>query len=115
MGVLLLVRLPFPPKLSKYTKADQYQRRLKADTLQDGFEFIFRTMQHTALEGFQIDWAEGKVRGCFRILSAWVVDYMKKVTLHGLKANACPTSEVPSGELGTNIKNYQARDYAGYE
>jgi len=36
------------------------------------------------------------------------------MTLHGLKSNACPTCEVPAGKLGTNIKNYRARDYARY-
>jgi len=40
---------------------------------------------------------------------------MENVTLHGLKSNACPTCEMPPGELGTNIKNYRARDYARYE
>jgi len=37
------------------------------------------------------------------------------MTVHGLKSKACPTCEVPAGELETNIKNYRARDYARYE
>jgi len=49
------------------------------------------------------------------MLSAWVADHMENVTLHGLKSNACPTCEVPAGELGTNIKNYRPRDYTRYE
>jgi len=40
---------------------------------------------------------------------------MENVTLHGLQSNTCPTCEVPAGELGTNINNYRARDYARYE
>jgi len=120
MAVLLLALLPVPPKLSKSTKADQYQRQVNANTLQDVFEFIFAPLQHAALDGVPIDCADGKVRRCSPILSAWVVDYMENVTLHGLKSNACPTCEVPAGKLGTNIKTYRARDYArseryGYE
>ena len=91
------------------------QGQVNADTLQDLFEFIFEPLQHAALNGFPIDCADGKVRRCFPILSAWVADHMENVTLHGLKSNACPTCEVPTGELGTNIKNYRARDYARYE
>ena len=37
---------------------------------------------------------------------------MENVTLHGLKSKARPTCEVPDEELGTNIKNYPARDYS---
>jgi len=40
---------------------------------------------------------------------------MENVTLQGLKSNTCPTCEVPAGELGTNIKNYRASDYARYK
>ena len=40
---------------------------------------------------------------------------MKNVTLEGLKSNACSSCEVPAGELGTNIKNYRAKDYTRYE
>jgi len=115
MAVLLLALLPVLPKLSKSTKADQYQKQVNADILQDIFEFIFAPLQHAALDGVPIHCDDGKVRRCLPILSAWVADYMENVTLHGLKSNACPTCEVPAGELGTNMKNYQARDYAKYE
>jgi len=40
---------------------------------------------------------------------------MENVTLHELQPNAWPTCEVPAGELGTNIKNHRARDYARYD
>jgi len=114
-AVLLLALLPVPPKLSKSTKADQYQRQVNADTLQDVFEFIFAPLQHEALDGVPIACADGKVRRCFPILSAWVADHIENVTLHGLKSNVCPTCEVPAGELGTNSKKYRARYYARYE
>ena len=115
MAVLLLALLPVPRNFSKSTKADQYQRQVNTDTLQDVFEFIFAPLQHTALDGVPIDSADGKVQRCFPILSAWVADHMEIVTLHRLKSNACPTCEVHAKELGTNIKNYQARDYARYK
>jgi len=41
MAVLLLALLPVPPKLSKSSKADQCQRNINAETLQDVFELIF--------------------------------------------------------------------------
>jgi len=115
MGVLLLAPLPVPPKLSKSTKADQYQRRVNADTLQDVFEFIFAPLQYAALDRLPIHCADGKIRRCFPILSAWVADHMENVTLQGLKSNACPTCELPTRELRTNIKNYRARDYTRYK
>ena len=115
MAVLFLALLPVPPKFSKSTKADQYQRQVNADTLEDVFEFIFMPLQHAVLDGFPIDCADGKVQRCFPILSTWAADHMENVTLHGLKSNACSTCEVPAGELGTKIKNYRARDYARYE
>jgi len=112
MAVLLLALWPVPPKLSKSTKADQYQRQVNGDTLQDLFEFIVAPLQHLALDGVPIACADEKVRRGFPLLSASVADHMDNVTLHGLKSNACPSCEVPAGELGTNIKNYRARDYA---
>jgi len=115
MALLLLALLPVPPKLSKSTKADQYQRQGNTDTLQGLFEFIFEHLQHTALDGVPIDCADGKVQSCCPILSEWVADHMEHVILHALKSEACPTCEVPARELGTNIKNYRARDYARYE
>jgi len=40
---------------------------------------------------------------------------MEKVALHGLKRNACPKSEVPTDELGTNARRHRTRDYARYQ
>jgi len=91
MAVLLLALLPVPPKLSESTKADQYQRQVNADTLQDVFEFIFTPLQHAALDGVPIECPNGKVQRWFTILSAWVADDMENVTLDPLKSNACPT------------------------
>ena len=68
-----------------------------------------------ALDRVSIDCTEGKVQRYFAILASWVAGYMDNVTLHRLKSDACSTREVPTGEIGTNIRNYRARDYSRYE
>jgi len=115
MAVLLLALLPIPPKLSKSSKADQRQRKINTDTLEDVFKLIFTPRQDLALTGMAIDCAEGKVRQCFPILSAWIADHMENVALDGLKTNAWPKWEVPTCELGTNARSHQTRDYARYQ
>jgi len=115
MAVLLLTLLPIPPKFSKSSKADQCQRKINADTLQDVFKLIFAPLQDVAHAGIAIDCADGKVRQCFPMLSAWIADHMENVVLHGLKTNACPKCEVPTHELGTNAKNDRSTDYARYQ
>jgi len=115
MPVLLLALLPVPSKLSKSTKADQYQRQVEADRLPDVFKLIFAPLRHTLLDGVPIDCADGKVQSCFQIFSTGVADHMENVKLHGLKSNTFSKCELPAGELGTNIKNYRADDYERYE
>ena len=112
MAVLLLALLPVPPNLSKSSKADRHQSNINADTLQDVFELVFAPLQDVAHAGIPIDCADGKLRLCFPIFSAWMADHMENVALHGLKTNACPKCEVPTNELGTNAQSYRARDYA---
>jgi len=106
MAVLLLALLPIPPKFSKFFKADHCQRKINADTLQDVFELIFAPLPEVAHAAITIDCADGKVRQCFPILSAWIADHIENVALHGSKTNACSKCEVPTHELGTNAKNY---------
>jgi len=48
MAVQLLALLPIPSKLSKSSKADQGQRKINGDTLQDVFELIFGHLQDVA-------------------------------------------------------------------
>ena len=108
MAVLLLALLPVPPKLSKSSKADQRQRKINADTLQDVFELIIAPLQDVAHVGIPIDCVDGKVRLWFPILSAWIADHMENVALHVLKTNACPKCEVPTNKLGTNTRSYRA-------
>jgi len=114
MAVLLLALLPISPKLSKSCKADQHQRQINADTLWDIFELIFAPLQDPAHDSVPIDCADGKVRRCFLILAAWIVDHMENVGLHGIKSNVCARCEVPVVKLGTNMKVYHVRDYAIY-
>ena len=52
-------------------------------------------MAHTSIT---IDSADGKVRQCFPILSAWFADQMENVALHVLTTTACPKCEVPTHE-----------------
>ena len=115
LAVLLLALLPVPPKLFMSSKADRRQRKINADTLQNVFELIFAPLQDVVHVGIPIEGADGKVRLCFPILSAWIVDHMENVALHVLKTNACPKCEVPTNELGTNARSYRARDYARYQ
>jgi len=112
MAVLLLALLPLPRKLSKSSKADRRQRKIKADTLQDVFKLIFAPLQDVAHVGISIDCADGKVQLCFPILTVWIADHMENVALHRLKTNDCPKCEVLTNELGTNARSYGARDYA---
>jgi len=104
-----------PPKLSKSSKADQCQRKINADTLQDVFELIFASLQDVGHVGIPIACADSKVRLWFPILNAWIADHMENVALDGLKTNGCPKCEVPTNELRSNPRSYRARDYARYQ
>ena len=116
MAVLLLALLPVPPKFPQSSSADKLQGQINADTLQGVLRLIFSPLQDVALEGVSIDCADGKIRRCFPILSAWVADHMENVALHGIKSNACPKCEVPPDALGTDAEQtYPTRDYAIYE
>jgi len=115
MAVLLLALLPIPPKLSKSSKANQRQRKINAETLQDVFELIFAPLQDVAHTGITIDCANGKVLQCSPILSMLIADHMENVALYGLKTNTCLKCEVPTNELGTKARSQRTRDYARYQ
>jgi len=97
------------------SSADHLQRQINADTLRGVFELLFDPLQNAALEGVNIDCADGKLRRCFPILSAWIADHMGHIALHGPKSNLCPKCEVLPGEFRTEGNSYRARDYARYE
>jgi len=115
MAVLLLALLPIPPKLSKSCKADQCQRKINADTLQDVFELIFVPLQDVEHAGIALNCADRKVRLCFPILSTWIADHMENVAQHGLKTNACPKCKMRIDALGTHARSHRTRDYARYK
>jgi len=94
MAILFLGLLPIPPKLAKFCRADKLQRRIKADTLGGLYELIFAPLNGAAREGAPIDCADGKIPRCFPIMSGWIADHMENLTLHGIKSNTCPKSEV---------------------
>jgi len=106
MAGLLFASLPVPPKLSKSSKANRCKRKINADTLQDVCELIFAPLSDVAHVGIPIECADGKVRLCLPILSAWIADHMENVALHGLKTNACLKCEGPTNELGTIARSY---------
>jgi len=101
----------FHPNSPSPLKPADAREKVNADSLQDVFELIFAPLQDVAHVGIPIDCADGKVRLCFPILSAWIADHRENVALHGLTTNACPKCEVPTNELGTNARSYRARDY----
>ena len=113
-AVLILALLPVPPKLKK-SSADHLRRQINADTLRGVFELRFEPLHNPALEGVNIDSADGKVRRCFPILSTWIADHMENIARHGIKGNVCPKCEVLPGELGTDANSHWACEYARYE
>ena len=82
MAVLLRALLPIPQKLSKSCKADQHQREINTDTLQEVFELIFAPLQYPAHDGVPIDCADGNVQRGFPILAVWIADYMENFPLY---------------------------------
>lgn len=116
MPILLLALLPVPPKLShESVRADEIQRQMNADALQAVFDLILAPLQEIAEDGAVMDCADGKMRLCFPILSAWIADHVEHTTLHGIASNSCPKCEVPATELGQDPQNtYEPRDYAHY-
>ena len=62
-----------------------------------------------------MDCADVKTFLCFPILSAWIADHAEHAALHGIGSQSCPKCEVPSKELGGNLRKlYQSRDYTLY-
>jgi len=76
MAILLLGRVPIPPKLTKSSSADKLQRQINADTLRGIFELMFAPLNRAAREGTPIDCADGKIWRCFPIMSGWIADHM---------------------------------------
>ena len=117
MPILLLALLPVPPKLShESVRAEEIQRQMNADALQAVFNLILAPLQEIANDGAVMDCADGKMRLCFPILSAWIAEHAKHTILNGISSKPCPQYEVPATELGHEPRNiYDPRNYAHYE
>ena len=71
MSILLLALLPVPPKLPGDSGcADEAQRQTNADALRAVFDLVLAPLPEVVQEGTVMDYADGKRRLCFPILSA---------------------------------------------
>jgi len=44
-----------------------------------------------------------------------IADHLEHMAFHRMKSNICLECEMPTGELGSNSRVYQVRDYTRYE
>ena len=114
--ILLLALLPVPQKLTgESAPADEAQRQTSADALRAVFDLVLAPLQEVVQEGTWMDYADGKTRLCFPILSAWIADHAEHAALHRIGSKSCSKCEVRSKELGGDLqKIYEAHDYALY-
>ena len=83
--------LPVPPKVTgESARADETQWQINADSLQAVFDLVLTPLYYVSNEGMVIDCADGKIRLCFPILSAWIADHAEQMTLHGIGHKPCP-------------------------
>ena len=86
MPIVLLALLPLPPKLShELVRANEIQRQMNADALQAVFHLILAPLQE-ANDCAMMDYADGKTRLCFPILSAWIADHAEHTILNGISS-----------------------------
>jgi len=116
MPIQLLALLRVPPKLTGDSgRADKAQRKTNADALRALFDLVLAPLQEVVQEGTVMDFADGKTRLCFPILSAWIADHAERAALHGIGSKSCRKCEVRSKELAGNPRRiYEARDYTYY-
>ena len=116
MPILLLALLLVPPIFShESVRADEIQRQMNANALQAVFDLILAPLQEIAKDGAVMDCADGKMRLCFPILSAWIANHAQHTILYGISSNSCPQCEVPATELGQGPQNiYEPRNYTHY-
>jgi len=116
MPILLLGLLPVPPKFTgESARANEAQRKTNADTLRAVFDLVLAPLQPVAQEGTVMDCADGKIRLCFPILSAWIADHAEHAALQGIGSKSCSNCKVPCEELGGDPRRiYETRDYMRY-
>jgi len=114
--ILLLALLPVPPKLTGNSgRADEPQRKTKADAKRAVFDLVLAPLQEVVQEGTVMDCADGKTCLCVLILLAWIADHAEHAALYGIGPKSCLKCEVPSKDLGGNPRKiYEARDYTLY-
>jgi len=62
-----------------------------------------------------MDCADGKIRRCFPILSAWIADHAESAALQGIGSKSCPKCEVLWEEFGRDPRRiYETCDYLRY-
>jgi len=90
MAIILVALLPVPPKFaSKKTKARSVQRMTNDEVLETVFALIFEPLEAFTKSGKDMNCSDGRVRKCFPVLAAWIVDHAENETLHGLKRMSC--------------------------
>jgi len=116
MSVLHVALLPVPPRLSgESARADETQQQINVDSLRAVFDLVLEFLHYVSNEDMVMDSADDKTHLCFPILSAWILDQAKLVTLNGRGSKSCPKCEVPCNELGGNLREvYEVRNYAIY-
>ena len=94
---------------------DEAQRKTNTDALRAVFDLVLSPLQEVVQAGTVMDCADGKIRLCFPILSAWIADHAEHAALHGIDSQSCPKCKVPSKELGENLRKiYESCDYTLY-
>jgi len=110
--ILLLALLLVPPKFTgESARADEAQRPMNANVLRTVFDLVLAPLQQVVHKGTVMDFADGKTRLCFPILSAWIADHAEHAALYRIASKWCPKCEVPCKELSGNpLKMYETRD-----
>ena len=73
MPILLLALVPVPPKFpGESTWADEAQRQMNADVLQNVFHLVLGPLNQVVQKETVIDWADCKTGLSVSILSAWI-------------------------------------------
>ena len=97
----LLALGPVPTKLTTASAcANEAQWQTVADSVRAVFDLVLAPLHHAAQEETVIDYADGKTRFCFPILSAWIADHAEHAALQGIGSKSFPRCEGPRNALG---------------
>ena len=94
--IQILALLPVPPKCTgESARANEAQQQTNADVLRAVFDLVLAPLHQVAREETVMDYADGKRRLCFPILSAWIADHAEHAALQGIGSKSSPKWEVP--------------------